>query len=45
MEPSAQPKLQRKLDHGLKDYPRGKPGFLADVETNDGDAWFICKEP
>ncbi|HIG19789.1 MAG: hypothetical protein CXT67_07270 [Methanobacteriota archaeon] len=45
MEPSAQPKIQGKLDHGLKDYPRGKPGFLADVETNGGHAWFICKEP
>ena len=45
MEPSAQPKLQGKLDHGLKDYPRGKPGFLVDVETNGGYAWFICKEP
>ncbi len=45
IEPSAQPKLQGKLDHGLKDYPRGKPGFLADVETIDGPAWFICKEP
>lgn len=45
MDPSSQPILQGKLDHGLKDYPRGKPGFLADVETNGGHAWFICKEP
>ena len=45
MNPTIQPKLQAQLDSGLKDYPRGKHGFLADVETMDGNAWFICREP
>ncbi|MBO58505.1 MAG: hypothetical protein CMA77_05875 [Euryarchaeota archaeon] len=45
MNPATQPKLQAQLDSGLKDYPRGKQGFLADVETKEGNAWFICREP
>ena len=44
MNPTIQPKLQALLDSGLKDYPRGKNGFLADVETKEGSAWFICRE-
>jgi hypothetical protein len=44
IDPHEQPKLQALLDHGLKDHSRGKAGFLADVETEHGVAWFICRE-
>jgi hypothetical protein len=45
MNPSIQPKLQSLLDNGLKDHSRGKQGFLADVDTLEGSAWFVCREP
>jgi len=45
ISPSIQPKLQSLLDNGLKDHSRGKSGFLADVDTSEGSAWFVCREP
>ncbi|MBT4059626.1 MAG: hypothetical protein HOE69_04890 [Euryarchaeota archaeon] len=44
MDPVKQPKLQALLDKGLKGHPRGKAGFLVDVDTLNGSAWYICRE-
>ncbi len=45
MDPSEQPVLQSELDKGLRSHPRGNPGFLTEVNTPSGVAWFVCKEP
>ncbi len=44
VDPKDQPEIQRALDQGLADFPRGKPGFIADVVVDGTRHWFVCRQ-